>query len=117
MSEGDRINDVINLSGGFTSRAETSSINLVAKVSDGMVIVIKAKSDDEQINEVEQKLISINNASLSELMTLDGIGEARARNIISYREQNGGFKTIEEIINVNGISESILQQIKDKICL
>lgn len=116
MSEDDRINDVINLSGGFTSRAETSTVNLVAKISDGMVIVVNKKNNINPSNETNNNFISLNNASLGELMKLDGIGEAKARNIISYREINGGFKTIEEITKVNGISDAIFKNIKDKIC-
>ena len=59
-------------------------------------------------------LININTASLSELMTLSGIGEAKAKNIISYREKNP-FKSIEDILNVDGIGESIYVNIKKNI--
>lgn len=59
-------------------------------------------------------LININTASLSELMTLSGIGEAKAKNIISYREKNL-FKSIEDILNVEGIGESIYVNIKKNI--
>jgi competence protein ComEA len=59
--------------------------------------------------------VSINTGSLEELMTLTGIGEAKAKDIISYREANGGFTTIEEITNVSGIGDSIFAQIKEDI--
>ena len=117
MNAEDRINDLIILSGGFTDRAEQENINLVAKLSDGMVINIKTKDKINQPIENEKQLISINNASINELIDLDGIGEAKARNIISYRELNGGFKNIDELKNVSGISETIFNNIKSKICL
>ena len=60
--------------------------------------------------------ISINNATLEELITLPGIGEAKARDIIEYRKKNK-FKTLEEIMNIKGIGKSIYEKIKDKISL
>lgn len=59
--------------------------------------------------------VNINTASLSELTTLNGIGESRAKDIISYREKNGPFKSIEEIKNVSGIGEATFAQIKENI--
>lgn len=62
-------------------------------------------------------LVSINKASKEELMTLSGIGESKANNIISYRNENNGFKSLEEIKNVKGIGDSIFEKIKDSITL
>lgn len=68
------------------------------------------------INSNSNGLININTASLSELMTLSGIGEAKAKSIISYREKNL-FKNIEDILNVEGIGESIYVNIKENITI
>lgn len=62
-------------------------------------------------------LININKASKSELMQLSGIGEARALDIISYREKYGAFKRIEDIKNVSGIKDAAFNKIKDYICV
>lgn len=61
--------------------------------------------------------ISLNNATIDELMILPGIGEAKAKAIIAYREENGGFKTIEELLEVSGIGESTFNKIKDQLSL
>lgn len=62
-------------------------------------------------------LISLNKATKEELMTLSGIGESKANNIIKYRTENGGFKSLEEIKNVKGIGDSIFEKIKNSITL
>ena len=61
--------------------------------------------------------VNINSASLSELQTLDGIGEAKAQSIIDYRNQVGLFKDISELMNVSGIGETVFAKIKDNITI
>ena len=112
LDEDARVFDLIYLAGGLTINANTDNINLVSKLADGMVIYVNKKEGNKQSNK-----ISINTASISELMSLSGIGEARARNIITYRNEKGPFNSIEEIKNVSGISETIFEQIKDHICV
>ena len=63
----------------------------------------------------ENKLVNINTCTKEELLTLSGIGESKANAIISYREENGGFKTIEDLLNVSGIGNSIYEKIKNYI--
>lgn len=71
----------------------------------------------DSITEKNNSKISINSASLEELMTLSGIGEAKANAIISYRQENGNFNTLEDIKNVSGIGDSVFEKIKDNITL
>ena len=59
--------------------------------------------------------VNINTASLEELMSLTGIGEAKAKDIIKYREDNGGFKTIEDLLKVSGIGDNTFASIKENI--
>lgn len=107
-----RINDAICLAGGLTENASLKDINLAAKITDGMMLIIPS-----EIVEEFQKKISINTATIEQLQKLPRIGPAIAERIIEYREKNGNFKNIEEIMNVKGISAAIYEQIKDDICL
>ena len=59
--------------------------------------------------------VNINQASEEELMTLPGIGASKAADIVRYREEQGGFEQIEDIMNISGIKEAVFEKIKDKI--
>ena len=72
-------------------------------------------NDTSNSNSVSNGKININVATKDELMTLNGIGESKAKDIISYREKNGNFKTIDEIKNVPGIGDTIYASIKENI--
>lgn len=74
------------------------------------------QDSNEVISDVNSK-VSINTADKETLMTLNGIGEAKADAIINYREENGSFKTIEDIKNVSGIGDAIFEKIKNNITL
>lgn len=147
LKEGSRVIDVIESAGGLTSNADTSVINLSKKISDEMVIIIYTKEEVGAFKEVKKEeaivqekchqkdenalindacitedkksntKISINNAPLEELMTINGIGETKAKEIIAYREQNGPFQTIEDLTKVPGIGESTFAKIKEDITL
>lgn len=71
-------------------------------------ITNKSDKDDNDI-------VNINTASLTELQTLSGIGKSKAEAIIRYREQNGNFKSIEDLLNVDGIGEKLYEEIKPNI--
>ena len=77
-----------------------------------------AKLNEEKQSETKTEItgkININSATSEQLQTLDGIGEAKAKSIIEYREKNGNFQTIEDIKNVSGIGDSVYAKIKDNI--
>lgn len=115
VKEGSLIIDVINLSGGFTEYANIDNINLVNKITQNMKLIIPSKKSS-QTNSTNN-LININTCSISDLMTIPKIGEVKAKAIISYREENGGFNSIEELKNVSGIGESLYEAIKTYITI
>ena len=80
-------------------------------------VVIKDIADSNSNSANIKKYVSINNATKEELMTLSGIGEAKALAIISYREENGPFSRIEDLMNITGIGEKMFDKIKDYITL
>lgn len=110
-----RIHDLVLLAGGFTERADTATLNMAAKIIDGSAIFVETKQSGSSVS-INNK-ISINTASMDELMKLPGIGESKAKSIIDYRNTHGRFYSFEDLINVSGISKNILEQIKDLICL
>ena len=77
--------------------------------------VTKSTTSNENDSKNTNSLVNINTANLSELMTLSGIGEAKAKSIIEYRSTNGKFNTIEDIKNISGIGDALFEKIKDKI--
>ena len=130
LSEDSRIYEAVDAAGGFTENAARESINLASKVSDGMQITIYNKeeaaslpaggtsagknSGQDQMSG-SSSLVNLNTATKEELMTLKGIGESKAEDIIRYREKSGGFKKIEDIMKISGIKEAGFQKIKDSI--
>lgn len=114
-----RVCDVLLLAGGFTDFAATDTVNMAEKVFDGMQVVIptyeETVKEQEEAAERAAGRINLNTATVTELCTLPGVGESRANAIIAYREAKGGFDTIEEIMQVDGIKDGIYEKFKDFI--
>ena len=119
LPQDSRIYELVELAGGFTSEAASDYVNQVSKLSDGQMIRIPTVSEYErdisQKREDNSGLVNINTASLADLMTLPGIGENKALAIISYREKNGAYGSVEDLCNVPGIKEGTLSKFRDKI--
>lgn len=114
----DRVYDVIKKAGGFTNEADESQINLAQKVFDEMVIFVPSinlSGEGEQIINPSSDKIRINYATQEELEQLKGIGPSKASSIIQYREENGPFQSLEDLLNVTGIGEKTLENIKEDI--
>lgn len=105
---------LITLAGGLKDDADITAFNSNALVDNGGSYYIPYKKVDEA--GVSTK-ISINTATQAALDTLPGIGTVFSKRIIEYRTSNGYFKTIEELMNVKGIGNSLFESIKDLICL
>jgi competence protein ComEA len=111
---------VIEEAGGFSTDADQNSLNLAAYVYDGQRIHVPSQIEVslqpmEDQDEAIRYPININHCSLDDLISLPGIGETKAAAIIKYRETNGGFDTIEDILNVSGIGPAIFSEIKELI--
>lgn len=125
LPEGSRIYEVIQEAGGLTEDAEDTLVNQAEPVTDGMMIRIYTK-DEAEANGVEgsgtaggssngDDRLDINTASVTELMTLPGIGSAKAEAIVAYREEYGKFSSIEDLMKIPGIKEGIFRQMKEHI--
>lgn len=133
-----RLVEVIELAGGLIKDAAGDYVNQAALVQDGQKVYIPTKEEVKgtipegypgnqnsagsntvgttaESQDAGSGKVNINKASAEELMTLPGVGEAKAAGIIAYRQEQGGFKSIEEIMNINGIKNSVFNKISDKI--
>ena len=115
---GARLVDAVFAAGGLTEFADTSSVNLARELSDGEQVVVSSVNEkSETLGTSSGGLISINRASDKELEELPGIGPALSARIIAWREANGGFKSIEDLLKVSGIGENLLSGLKDSATL
>lgn len=132
FSEGARMNELIELAGGFTKDAAAAYLNLAMKVSDAEKIYVPTKKeaarqdgDKNNLDLQETTLqesrtsakdkVNINTADRDKLTSLPGIGVSKANSIIAYRNDHGAFQKIEELKNVEGIKERVFQKIEDLI--
>lgn len=125
MNEGERVIDAIERAGGLLPDAEENQINLAGLLKDEMVIYV-AKEGEEltqpvmqsvTINGNEDGKVRINSATAEDLQKLQGIGPSKASAIIAYRDEHGPFKTVEDLLQVSGIGEKTLENMKDEIVI
>lgn len=132
IPRGSRVDDALKAAGGFNGRADPDSVNLAQPLEDGVQVYVPRKGEWV---EVEKRVgiadnasasrptqagsdrqpaskVNINTATAEQLESLPGIGPVTARAIIEYRKQNGGFRSVEEMLGVRGIGEKRLEQIR-----
>ena len=133
-----RVCDALEAAGGLTAEAAEEAVNQAAPLADGQQVVIPSREEAASgiltgagssisggasgtqdgasgADGQTEALVNINLATEEELQTLPGIGEAKAADIVAYRELTGGFSSIEDIMKVSGIKDSLFNRIKDKI--
>jgi len=119
LESGSRVGDALELAGGYAEDAARGYVNLARILSDGEKIYFPTEKELEKTTwqeaETGDKRVNINTAGISELTTLPGIGESRAKDILDYREKNGGFKKPEDLMKVPGIKEGTFNKLKDLI--
>ncbi|MFY0546257.1 helix-hairpin-helix domain-containing protein [Brevibacillus sp. H7] len=132
FSANERIFDAIAKAGGPLPEADLNQVNLAEPLTDGSAVRIPKKGEQRSgiacpcagssapppmsgKQMAEPGKVNINTAALQDLVTLPGIGEARAQAIIAYRTKNGPFRSPEDLKKVTGIGEKMYERMKDKI--
>lgn len=123
LPAGSRIYQAIEAAGGMSENAASTYLNQAELLTDGQSVIMPSKEEAEQMESfasigsttAKAGKININTATKEELMTLTGIGESKALNIIEYRETNGRFQTIEELKNISGIGTATFEKLKEQI--
>ena len=142
LPAGSRLYQAIDEAGGMREDADRNFLNLAMELTDGQKLQVPTQEEvqmgvfsadtsaDMTGNASESSssgssdassggsgLVNINTADETLLMTLPGIGEAKAKSIISYRQENGAFGKVEDIMNIPGIKQAVFEKIKDAICV
>ena len=129
LSADARVADAVAAAGGFADDAATAYLNLAERLTDGRKVYVPSLAEVEagsvpatpaqgtDLWGADSGKININTADRQLLMSLPGIGEARAGDIIAWREKHGGFSEISDIMKVSGIKEAMFERIKDRICV
>ena len=128
LSPGARLQDAIAAAGGLSNDADLSTVNLARRLRDGELVVILALPapgstpvvpsvgiDDAVPAEDPRARININSATAEELEALPSIGEVIAARIIAYREQNGPFRSVDDLIHVEGVSDRTIDEIRNLV--
>jgi competence protein ComEA len=115
---GARLVDAVFAAGGLTEDADNASVNLARELTDGeQIIVFSVSQEGDAVGTTASGLVSLNRAGDKELEDLPGIGPALAGRIVAWREANGGFKSVEDLLKVSGIGESLLSGVIDLVTL
>ena len=115
---GARLVDAVFAAGGLTEEADNASVNLARELTDGeQIIVFSISQEGEAAGSTASGLVSLNRAGDKELEELPGIGPALAGRIVAWREANGGFKSVQDLLKVSGIGENLLAGVIDLVTL
>ena len=122
LSDGDRVKDAVEAAGGLAEGADTSGMNLAARVADGDKVYVplegeEAPDADAGGSGTREPLVNINTAKEEELDELPGVGESTARAIVEDRERNGPFALPEDLMRVSGIGEKKFERLEAMICV
>lgn len=134
MEAGSRIYQAVEMAGGFGRDAAQDYLNQADVLTDGMKVYVPTNEEVEALGEEnswkdsggvstgnpeadlqDSPLVNINTAGEELLCSLPGVGESKAKSIMAYREKNGPYRKIEDIMNVEGIKDGLFNKIKDSI--
>ncbi len=123
LPENARMEDAIQAAGGLQEEADPQSLNLAAALEDGQRLYIPPAqdltltTDDRGLSIETSPMVNINTAGFAELDNLPGIGEVKAQAILDYRQKNGLFTALEDLMKVEGISQSLFEKLEGLITL
>jgi competence protein ComEA len=112
-----RVMDAVASAGGLTAKADPASVNLARIIQDGEQLVIGTSGGPQSSRTAQPSKININNATIDDFDDLPRIGATLAERIVAYRDANGPFSAIEELLDVPGIGDLTLAGMRDKITL
>ncbi|HEY3210670.1 MAG TPA: ComEA family DNA-binding protein [Actinomycetota bacterium] len=125
--QGDRVIDAIRMAGGARPGADLTSINLAALLTDAQQIVVPKKGKPSAGGPGSgggpgapgsggaEPLINLNTATLDQLESLPGIGPALGQRILDYRQEHGPFRSVDDLLNVSGIGDKRLADLRSKV--
>lgn len=123
LTDGARIDDAVRAAGGVLEDADLDALNLAARVKDGDKVLVPAESGPGEepaaggAGSEQGGAINLNTATLADLETLPGIGPALAQRILDYREKNGGFRAVEDLLEVPGIGPKKFEELRDHVAV
>lgn len=123
LPEGARVDDAVQAAGGVLEDADLDALNLAARVKDGDKVLVPSRDGAGEApaggggaaGGMAGGLVNLNTATLADLETLPGIGPALAQRIIDFRQSNGGFRTVEDLLEVPGIGAKKFEELKDHV--
>lgn len=125
VNSGSILQDVVTMAGGALPQADLRNVNLALRVEDGMHVHLSKEgvgngdwllaTGNGAVATPKTGKVNINTATLEELMTLSGIGESTAGDILQYRQEHGPFATIEDLMNVPGIKQAKFDKFKNQV--
>jgi len=122
FEEGSRVIDAIDAAGGARTGAMLELLNLAAPLIDGSQVLVPRAGDEaapaiagEAQGAVAEAPIDVNTASATELEALPGVGEVIAQAIVDYRTENGAFASVEQLLDVSGIGDATLEDIRELV--
>jgi competence protein ComEA len=126
LRDGERVQDAVRRAGGARAGADLNAINLAAKVADGQQVVVPrrgaagavpvdAGAGSGAAGGPPQAPVSLNSATAEQLDTLDGVGPATAQKILEYRQQHGGFRSVDDLAQISGIGPKKLEALRGQV--
>lgn len=123
LKAGARIQEALKQAGGPLATADMSQVNLAKQVTDQQMVYVPAQGEvttaatGGMANQASQTIVNLNTATKEQLLTLTGIGDKKADQILAYRQQHGEFKQVEDLKQVDGFGDKTVAKLKDNLAV